>query len=129
MKADWPAAASQLRAEIESQPLVADQFTFTTGPRSRQGSPRRIAAIAQLNASLAEQSSFTLRRVTPDTEDLDEPEELEELDEDDDDDDAKPPATMRGGPPPPPPKAAPPPPPNPGFKPRPLLPIVPPKKK
>lgn len=50
MKADWPAAASQLKAEIESQPLVADQFTFTAGPRSRQGSPRRIAAIAQLNA-------------------------------------------------------------------------------
>lgn len=53
MKADWPAAASQLKAEIESQPLVADQFSFTAGPRSRQVSPRRIAAIAQLNAVTA----------------------------------------------------------------------------
>ena len=50
VKADWPAAASQLKAEIVTQPLAADQFNFTGDRRSRQINPRRIASLSQLNA-------------------------------------------------------------------------------
>ncbi|HEY0135464.1 MAG TPA: hypothetical protein VGB85_15375, partial [Nannocystis sp.] len=58
--------------------------------------------------------------------DSDEPEEVDELDELDSVDDEPAPMTRSA---PPPPKKAPPPPPSNLFKPRPLLPIVPPKKK
>lgn len=50
---DWPAAVTQFRTEIDSQPRVADQFTFTSGRPVRQLNPHRIAAIAQLNAVTA----------------------------------------------------------------------------
>ncbi len=50
VKPDWPAAAAQLKTEIDSQPLAADQFTFNSGRRPRQINPHRIVAISQLNA-------------------------------------------------------------------------------
>jgi hypothetical protein len=51
VKADWAAAATQLKTEIDSQSLAVDQFTFASGRRPRQINPHRIAAIAQLNAA------------------------------------------------------------------------------
>ena len=51
MRPDWPAAANQFKAEIDSQPLAAGQFTFSSGRHPRQQlNPHRIAAVAQLNA-------------------------------------------------------------------------------
>lgn len=46
---DWSAAASQLKAEIGTQPAAADHFSFAAGPRARRA-VRPIPAIAQLNA-------------------------------------------------------------------------------
>lgn len=50
MRPDWTAAATQLKAEIDSQPLAAGQLSFSSGRRPRQLNPHRIAAVAQLNA-------------------------------------------------------------------------------
>jgi hypothetical protein len=50
VRADWAAAATQLKTEIDSQPLAVDQFTFSSGRRPRQINPHRIVAMAQLNA-------------------------------------------------------------------------------
>jgi hypothetical protein len=50
VRADWAAAATQLKTEIDSQPLAVDQFTFSFGRRPRQINPHRIVAMAQLNA-------------------------------------------------------------------------------
>ncbi len=47
---DWNAVASQLKTEIESQPLAADRFSFAPGRHSRHADPRRVAALAQINA-------------------------------------------------------------------------------
>jgi hypothetical protein len=47
---DWNAVASQLKTEIESQPLAVDQFRFAPGRYSRHADPKRIAALAQINA-------------------------------------------------------------------------------
>ena len=47
---DWNAVASQLKNEIESQPLAADRFRFTPGRHSRHADPRRVTALAQINA-------------------------------------------------------------------------------
>lgn len=48
--ADWRTATSQLKSEIEGQPLAAEQFSFAPGRRSRQRDPQRVAALAQINA-------------------------------------------------------------------------------
>lgn len=48
--ADWRAATGQLKAEIDTQPVAAEHFSFAAGRRSRQSDPQRVAAIAQLNA-------------------------------------------------------------------------------
>lgn len=50
VRTDWAAAATQLRTEIDSQPLAVNQFTFASGRRLRQINPHRIVAMAQLNA-------------------------------------------------------------------------------
>jgi hypothetical protein len=50
VRTDWAAAATQLKTEIDSQPLAVDQFTFASGRRPRQINPHRIVAMAQLNA-------------------------------------------------------------------------------
>jgi len=50
VKPDWPAAVNQLKAEIGSQPLAVDNFSFTGQRQSRQSGAPRITAIAQLNA-------------------------------------------------------------------------------
>ena len=47
---DWNAVAVQLKTEIESQPLAVDRFSFAPGRRSRYADPRRITALAQINA-------------------------------------------------------------------------------
>ena len=48
---DWPAAAIQLKAEIDSQPAASDSFSFMgPRPRSRQAGATRINAISQINA-------------------------------------------------------------------------------
>ncbi|CAN5263816.1 peptidoglycan DD-metalloendopeptidase family protein [soil metagenome] len=49
VKPDWPAAVNQLKAEIDSQPLAADSFSFTGLRPSRQFGTPRLAALSQLN--------------------------------------------------------------------------------
>ncbi len=50
MAPDWDAVAAQLKTEIGSQPLVADRFSFAPGRHSRRADPKRVAALAQINA-------------------------------------------------------------------------------
>jgi len=51
MQPDWPAAAIQLKAEIESQPAASGSFSFMgPRPRPRQAAAKRITAISQINA-------------------------------------------------------------------------------
>lgn len=50
VRPDWPGAAAQLKTEIDSQPLVADQFNFASGRQQHRINPHRIVAISQLNA-------------------------------------------------------------------------------
>ena len=54
VKPDWPAAVTQLKAEIDSQPAAVDNFSFM-GPRPppRQVSAQRITAISQINTVTA----------------------------------------------------------------------------
>lgn len=49
-RADWPAAAAQLKSEISAQPQALDHFNFVFGRRSPAVEPPRLIAIAQLNA-------------------------------------------------------------------------------
>lgn len=54
VKPDWPAAVTQLKAEIDSQPAAVDSFSFM-GPRPlpRQVSAQHITAISQINTVTA----------------------------------------------------------------------------
>lgn len=47
---DWPATVSQLRAEIDSQPLAVDNFNFPSRNQPSQFNAQRITAISQINA-------------------------------------------------------------------------------
>lgn len=47
---DWNVAVAQLKAEIGSQPSIADHFSFVAGGRTHSMAPRSIPALAQLNA-------------------------------------------------------------------------------
>lgn len=49
VKPDWPAAVNQLKAEIDSQPLAVDNFSFTGLRQSRQFGAPRFTAISQIN--------------------------------------------------------------------------------
>ena len=50
---DWTAVAVQLKAEIESQPLAVERFSFAPGRHSRYADSKRVAALAQINAIAA----------------------------------------------------------------------------
>jgi len=49
VRPDWPAALSQLKTEIDSQPFASDHFSFAKR-RLHPINPHRIDALAQLNA-------------------------------------------------------------------------------
>jgi hypothetical protein len=49
VRPDWPSAVNQLKTEIDSQPVAADNFSFTGRRPSRQVSTPRITAISQIN--------------------------------------------------------------------------------
>jgi len=101
------------------------------GPEAENESASALADLADLRDNLPPSPAPALERLErlepaqPGPSEEAEPEEVDELDELDEDLDEEPAPVTRSAPPP----KAPPPPPSNLFKPRPLLPIVPPKKK
>jgi len=49
MRVEWSAALDQLRAEINSEPLVASYFSFASPRRVPASNPRATPALVQLN--------------------------------------------------------------------------------
>ena len=69
-RVDWRAALDQLRSEINAQPAVASDFTFTGRRRLGPYDPRATPALVQLNAVTSQVAPFKTGDTTFSTTDI-----------------------------------------------------------
>ena len=126
LEAEIPKDLDEPSLVLSAEAKPADSLGSESTPESAPEPEAKPSTLKSRMAAL--EASISPARPEPDPADE---EELDELDELDDDVDEAPAAARpsKPGPPPPRPAKAPPPPPSGAFKPRPLMPIVPPSKK